>query len=156
MTAGDLAVVLAAVLCSIGFAALIVVLLRVLDLLKALRVEVAELRQETRPLLSDLRESVDGARDDLERFDRVLGSAEAISDAMSSTTRVTRAAFSVPVIKTIAFASGGRRAARRLRGKDDEGRAALASRDTRAIEARRGAGADDGAAARRDSKARRR
>ena len=33
MTAGELAVVLAAVLCSIGFAALIVVLLRVLDTL---------------------------------------------------------------------------------------------------------------------------
>ena len=37
MTAGDLAVVLAAVLCSIGFAALIVVLMRVLDTMKSLR-----------------------------------------------------------------------------------------------------------------------
>ena len=44
MTAGELAVVLAAVLCCIGFAALIVVLMRVLDTLKALRSEVSTLR----------------------------------------------------------------------------------------------------------------
>ncbi len=115
MTAGDLAVILAAVLCSIGFAALIVVLLRVLDMLRALRTEVAELRHETRPLLADLRASVDDARDDLDRFDRVLGSAEAISGAVSGTTRVAKAAFSTPVIKTIALATGTRRAARRMR-----------------------------------------
>jgi uncharacterized protein YoxC len=120
MTAGDLAIVIAAVLCSIGFAALIVVLLRVLDMLKALRTEVHDLRQETRPLLADLRSSVDDARDDLDRFDRVLGSAEAISEAVSGTTRVARVAFSTPVIKTIALASGTRKAARRMRGKVDQ------------------------------------
>jgi hypothetical protein len=41
VTAGELAVILAAVLCSIGFAALIVVLLRVLDAMRLLRAEVA-------------------------------------------------------------------------------------------------------------------
>ena len=88
MTAGELAVVLAAVLCCIGFAALIVVLLRVLDTMRTLRGEVVSLRQETGPLLAELRLStadakatVDEARDDLDRFDRVLGSAEAISGA---------------------------------------------------------------------------
>ena len=40
MTAGDLAIVLAAVLLTLGFAALIVVLLRVLDTLRSLRLEV--------------------------------------------------------------------------------------------------------------------
>ena len=122
MSAGDLAVTLAALLCAIGFAALIVVLMRVLDTLKALRVEVESLRRETGPLLADLRESTDEARDamdtareDLERFDRVLGSAEAISDAMSGTSRVARVAFSTPVIKTVALATGTGRAARRLR-----------------------------------------
>ena len=88
MTAGELAVVVAAVLCSIGFAALIVVLVRVLDTMRSLRGEVTSLRDETRPLLAELRASTDAAnatmaeaRDDLQRFDRVLGSAEVISDA---------------------------------------------------------------------------
>ncbi len=104
MTAGELAVLMAAVLCSIGFAALVVVLVRVLDSLRELRREVSDLRSETRPLLHDLRistiearETVDEARSDLERFDRVLGSAEAIGDAVS--VHVARTAFSAPMIK---------------------------------------------------------
>jgi hypothetical protein len=125
MTAGDLAVTLAALLCAIGFAALIVVLVRVLDTLKALRGEVESLRSETRPLLDELRNStiearttMDTARTDLERFDRVLGSAEAISEAVEGSGRVARTAFSAPVIKVAGFAAGTRRTVRRLRRRD--------------------------------------
>ena len=122
MTAGQLALVVAAVLCCLGFAALVVVLFRVLDTLGAVRSEVASLRSETRPLLAELRSSTDDARTtmadarhDLERFDRVIGSAEAISGAVNSGGRVARAALSAPVIKTAAFATGTTRAMRRLR-----------------------------------------
>jgi len=125
MTAGDLAIVLAAVLCCIGFAALIVVLYRVLDTMRALRNEVASLRQETGPLLDELRSStadanaaVTAARRDLERFDRVLGSAEAISGAVAGGSRVARAALSTPMIKTAALATGTTRAVRRFRRKE--------------------------------------
>jgi hypothetical protein len=125
MTAGELAVVLAAVLCSIGFAALIVVLFRVMDTMRSLRGEVASLRLETGPLLAELRASTDDARstmaearDDLDRFDRVLGSAEAISGAVVGGSRVARAALSAPVIKTAALATGTTRAVRRLRRKE--------------------------------------
>jgi hypothetical protein len=123
MTAGELAVLLAAVLCCIGFAALVVVLTRVLDALRTLRADVASLRAETGPLLAELQRStadasavVAEAREDLDRFDRVLGSAEAISGAMAGTGRVARAALSTPVIKTAAIATGTTRAVRRLRG----------------------------------------
>ncbi|MEI6401983.1 MAG: DUF948 domain-containing protein [Actinomycetota bacterium] len=125
MTAGELAVLLAAVLCCIGFAALVVVLMRVLDSLKSLREEVAHLRAETGPLLAELRSStesaaamIDEARDDLDRFDRVLGSAEAISSAVQGSGAIARAALSTPVIKTAALATGTQRAWRRLRRKD--------------------------------------
>ena len=124
MTAGELAVLLAAVLCAIGFAALVVVLLRVQDSLREVRGEVQALRAETRPLIDDLRRStlearaaMDEARDDLDRFDRVLGSAEAISGAVAGGSRVARAALSAPVIKTTALATGTRRAVRRWRGR---------------------------------------
>lgn len=125
MTAGELAVLLAAVLCCIGFAALVVVLMRVLDSLKALRGEVESLRSETRPLLAELtsstadaRAAIDEARDDLDRFDRVLGSAEAISGAVAGGSRVARAALSAPVIKTVALGTGTKRAVRRLRRRE--------------------------------------
>jgi hypothetical protein len=118
MTAGELAVVLAAVLCTLGFAALVLVLARVLEALREMRAEVASLRAETRPLLEDLTAAVDDARDDLDRFDRVLGSAEAISANVAGASRVTRMALSTPVIKTVALASGTSRAASRLRRRD--------------------------------------
>lgn len=125
MTAGELAVIIAAVLCCIGFAALVVVLLRVLDTLRVLRAEVERLHTETAPLLRELssstaeaRDAVEQARHDLDRFDRVLGSAEAISGAVSGGGRVARAALSAPVIKTVALGTGTKRAVRRLRRKE--------------------------------------
>jgi ABC-type transporter Mla subunit MlaD len=115
MSAGDLAVVIAVLLCALGFTALVVVLMRVLAALAELRREISELRAETRPLLAELRASVDDARDDLDRFDRVLGSAEAISANVEGVSRVARIAFSTPLIKTVALASGTSRTASRLR-----------------------------------------
>ncbi len=122
MTTGEVLLVAAIVLLAIGFAALIVVLLRVHDTTNHLRREVTDLRDETRMLIDDLRistdearDSVDEARHDLERFDRVLGSAEAIGDAVGST--VARSAFSSPAIKAAGIARGASRAVARLRGK---------------------------------------
>ena len=137
MTAGDLAIVVGTVLCAIGFAALIVVLVRVLDTLRSLRAEVESLRNETRPLLAELqastneaRATMDEARHDLDRFDRVLGSAEAISDAVSGSGRVARVALSTPMIKAAGIATGTSRVIRRLRGSD---RTALAAVDSTAV-----------------------
>ena len=103
MTAGELALVVAVVLCAIGFAAIVVLLLRVHDTLRLVRHEVAALRAETGPLLDELRQSADDARTamdtaraDLDRFDRVLGSAEAIGTAVAGSGRITRAALSAP------------------------------------------------------------
>jgi hypothetical protein len=122
MTAGELVVVLAALLLTIGFAALVVVLLRVLDTLRDVRREVTDLRAQTAPLLHELRattdearSTVDEARADLERFDQVLGSAEAIGDAVGG--RVARTAFSSPAIKVAGLARGTSRAVARLRGQ---------------------------------------
>jgi ABC-type transporter Mla subunit MlaD len=101
------------------------VLMRVLDSLKALRGEVESLRAETRPLLrelssstADARAAMVEAREDLDRFDRVLGSAEAISGAVSGGSRIARAALSAPVIKTVAIGTGTKRAFSRLGRKE--------------------------------------
>ena len=122
MSTGEVLLVAAIVLLAIGFALLIVVLLRVLDVTNNLRNEVTDLRAETRMLIDDLRisaddarETVDEARQDLERFDRVLGSAEAIGDAVGST--VARGAFSSPSIKAAGLVRGASRTVARLRRK---------------------------------------
>lgn len=122
MNAGDLAVTLAATLCAIGFAALIIAIVRVLDSVRYLREAVDALRTETRPLLAELRDTtieartaMNTARADLQRFDRVLGSAEAISGAVEGGSRVTRTALSAPVIKVVGIWTGLRRGIRRFR-----------------------------------------
>jgi hypothetical protein len=122
MTAGELVLILLALLLVIGFTALIVVLLRVHDTLRDLRQDVVQLRAETGPLLEEMRtttdeakNTVDEARTDLERFDKVLGSAEAIGDAVGG--RVARTVFSSPAIKAAGFAKGTARTWSRLRGK---------------------------------------
>jgi hypothetical protein len=121
MTTGELLLVVAAVLCVIAFTALIVVLLRVLDAMRDMRREVDQLRLETAPLISELiattdeaRATIDQARADLERFDNVLGSAEAIGDAVGG--RVARTTFSAPMIKAAGLARGTSRTISRLRG----------------------------------------
>lgn len=122
MSTGEVLLVAGAVLMAIAFAAVAIVLLRLLDTLRAVRQELDDLRAQTQPLLSDLQAATTdaertmvAARADLERFDRVLGSAEAIGDAVSGTSRVARAAFSTPAIKAAGIATGTSRAVRRLR-----------------------------------------
>ena len=122
MTTAEIVLVAAIVLCAIGLAGLAVSLMRVLDALSALRVEVAELREQSRRMVTELRHSTDEARDavgaareDLVRFDRVLGSAEAISSAVGRGGGAARRVFAAPVIKGVGVVTGVRRAVDRLR-----------------------------------------
>ena len=124
VSAGELALVVGAVLCAVGFAALAVTLVRVRDSLAELRREVAALRTESAAVIGELREStaaaadtVAAARADLERFDRILGSAEAIGSALDGGSRLGRAALSAPMIKAAGIATGTSRAVRRLRSE---------------------------------------
>lgn len=129
MTIQEFALLIAVVLLISGFCALIVLLLRLSDSLKQLESEMSSWRRDISPLVESLREStqearlaMDEARSDLGRFDRVLGSAEAISGAVEGSARATRVALSTPVIKIAAFASGTSRAARRIRSSEKETR----------------------------------
>ena len=126
MTAGELAVVLAAVLCCIGFAALIVVLVRVLDTLRSLRGEVDVVARRDRPAARRAA-GVDRRRQG-RRWPRP---ATTSSDSTGCSVRPRRSAArwravagspgprsSTPVIKTAALATGTSRAVRRLRRKE--------------------------------------
>lgn len=132
--------VVAAVLCVIAFTALIVVLIRVLDALRDVRGEVDELRAETTPLILELvatteeaKVTLDQARADLDRFDEVLGSAEAIGNAVSG--RVARTTFSAPMIKAAGFARGTSRTISRLRGVPQQRRIAAVERPVLEVQA---------------------
>ena len=122
VTAGELALVVGAVLCALAFAALAVTLVRLRDTVAELRTELVLLRTETGEMVGQLRDSTAAAeaamaeaRADLDRFDQVLGSAEAISSAVGRGNRIGRAALSAPMIKAAGIATGTTRAVRRLR-----------------------------------------
>ena len=81
----------------------------------------------------EARATVDEARADLERFDRVLGSAEAIGDAVGG--RVARTTFSSPMIKAAGFARGTSRTIARLRGGSERTSTPVDRRSRRAADA---------------------
>jgi hypothetical protein len=146
VSAAELVLVVGAVLVVLAFVALVVVLVRVLDALASLRAEVDALRAETGPLLTELRTTtvearaaMATAREDLDRFDRVLGSAEAIGDAVTGSGRVARTALSAPVIKAAGLAAGTSRAVSRLRRKPVERSHAIEVVSAEQLPRRRGA-----------------
>jgi hypothetical protein len=107
------------------FAALVIVVLcyamaGLVRTLRALRESVDELRQETLPLVADLRTTVVQASSDLDRVDNLIGRAESISATVDSASRLAYLAFSNPVIKMLAFGAGTARAARRFRRRRED------------------------------------
>ena len=115
MSGGEMALVIGTVLCALAFAALAVTLVRVRDTVCELRRDMAELRAVTDRTQSVTVAAIAEARADLDRFDRPLGSAEAISGAVGRGGRATRVAMSTPMIKAAGIATGTSRAVKRLR-----------------------------------------
>ena len=115
MSAGDLALVVATVLCALGFTALVVALVFVLRSLSDLRGAVDKLTAETEPLLAEMRRSLDEARGDLDGSTRCSARPRRSRRRSKARRASARVAFSTPVIKTVAIASGTTRAARRFR-----------------------------------------
>ncbi len=79
---------------------------------------VAALQRSVRELQAgviDLRAAVADADRTLEGADTVLAAAESVSARVDDATRLAHQAFSTPVIKRLAIASGTSEAARKLR-----------------------------------------
>jgi hypothetical protein len=121
VSASDAAAVIVA--CA-SVAALLVLLYAIRALaitLQALRRTIDDLRRETLPVVAELRSAAQQANNELARVDTLLGTAESISATVDSASRLAYLAFSNPLIKTLAFASGTGRAARRLRRARENG-----------------------------------
>lgn len=115
MSATELAALIVAIASVVAVVLLTFALIAVTKTLKAVREAVDLLRSETLPVMADLGETVRTANLELERLDSVLGTAESIGGTVDSASRLAYLAFSNPVIKAIALASGTGRAAQRLR-----------------------------------------
>jgi hypothetical protein len=115
MDASDTAAVIVAVASGIAVVVLVFAIVALTRTLGLLRQSIEEIRRETLPVVAEMRSAVGQANADLERVDTLLGTAESISTTLDSASRLAYLTFSNPIIKTLAFASGTGRAARRFR-----------------------------------------
>ena len=118
MTASDLAAIIVAVASIIGVAVLVVALIALPRTLSTLRMSIEELRRETLPVIDELQRTVTQANTDLERLDTLLDSATSVTNTVDSASHLAYLAFSNPIIKAIALASGTAKAAKALRRRD--------------------------------------
>jgi hypothetical protein len=115
MDTSDTAAVIVAVASGMAVLVLVYAIVQLTRTLAVLRESIEEVRRETLPVVVEMRTAVGQASADLERVDTLLGTAESISTTLDSASRLAYLTFSNPVIKTLAFASGTGRAARRFR-----------------------------------------
>jgi len=117
LSGGEIALIVLA-----GFWALLVVFLalvlvnlfRVLESTKTL---IDGIRQETVPLLSEVRTSVTKVNRELDRADTIMSSAGNITKTVERVSAVVEQAVSSPLIKAVAFGAGASRALKRLKGE---------------------------------------
>lgn len=117
MSASDLAAIIVAVASVLGVVVLVLALVSLTKTLSTIRLSIEEMRRETMPVIDELQRTVSQANADLERLDTLLDSATSVTQTVDSASQLAYLAFSNPIIKAIAFASGTARAARSFRRK---------------------------------------
>lgn len=119
MSASELAAIIVAIASIVGVAVLVLALLSLTKTLATLRLSIEELRRETLPVIDELNRTVTQANTDLERLDSLLDSATSVTNTVDSASHLAYLAFSNPIIKAIAFATGTAKAAKAFRrGRD--------------------------------------
>lgn len=112
VAATDAVAVGVSVVSTLVVTALLGAALYVLRAARAVRREAAALAEEAGRLLGELDRAVGQAGSQIERVDRMVGSAEAISDAVGSASRLVGGVVAEPLIKLVALGSGLARGAR--------------------------------------------
>ena len=115
LSAADLAVVVVTGSAIVAVVVLLYVLQRALVALREVRAALDAITDQVVPLVDELARSVTDANAELDRVNRLVGSAESISATVDATSKLAYRALSAPVIKTVAITSGASRAAKRLR-----------------------------------------
>ena len=117
MSAGEVAAVVASVAAGILVVGLLFTLGAAIRTMAVMRRTVEDLRRETVPLLADVHTAVREATGRLDQVGPVLDRTGSISGTVDSATRLAFRAFSTPLIKVMALASGGAKAIRTLRNR---------------------------------------
>lgn len=115
LTAGDLAAIIVAIASVVAVVLLVFVVVAVNRTLTEVRLSVEQLRRETLPVVDELHRTVTTANTELQRLDVFLDSATSVTTTVDSASHLAYLAFSNPLIKVMALATGTAKAARALR-----------------------------------------
>jgi hypothetical protein len=114
MSAGQIAVLVASILCFVAVAGLVVALRSLQLQVRMLRRVADDLRRQTVPLVADAQRVVDQAATEMERVGAVLDSTESVHATVDSASKLAYRAFANPVVKVLAVRAGAATGIRRL------------------------------------------
>ncbi len=117
MSGGDWALLILAVFWAVLVVFLAIVSVNLFRVLDSTRQLLDGLREQTIPLLGDVRTTVQSLNKELERTDVILTSAGTITRRAERITGLVDEFVSQPLIKAISFAAGARRALKRFQGE---------------------------------------
>ena len=115
ISVGGVAGLIAAVAWAVLVLVLGLVFVNLFRVLESTKMLIDGIREETVPLLAEVKNTVTGVNRELERADGLLESAGNIAKSGERLAHVVEQAVSSPLIKVIAFGAGASRAVRRLR-----------------------------------------
>lgn len=117
--AGDISLIILAAFWGLLVLFLALVLLVMFRVLESTKQLIDGIRSETVPLLGEVKNTVTGVNQELERVDTVMESAGKMAKSVERITVVVEQTVSNPLIKFAAFAAGASRAFRRVGKKED-------------------------------------
>ncbi|HEX9376589.1 MAG TPA: DUF948 domain-containing protein [Actinomycetota bacterium] len=117
LTGGDIALIILAAFWGVLVIFLGVVLWVTSTVLQSTKTLVDGIRDETVPLLGEVKITVTSVNKELDRVDTIMESAGRIAGSAQRITAVVEQTVNNPLIKVAAFAAGAGRAIRRLRGE---------------------------------------
>jgi uncharacterized protein YoxC len=115
-SAGDIALIILAAFWGVLVCFLAIVLLTTFRVMESTKMLIDGIRQETVPLLHEVKGTVTGVNKELERVDTVMESAGRIASSVSRLTAAIEHTVTNPLIKFAAFTAGAGAAIKRLRG----------------------------------------
>lgn len=122
MSAGQIAVLIAATACVLVFVGLLVVVSMLRHQVRRLDAIADELRQRTMPLVVEAHRVVDQAATEMERVGAVLDSTESVHSTVDAASKLAYRAFANPVVKVLAVRAGASGGLRRLLSATPAGR----------------------------------
>jgi hypothetical protein len=124
LTGGDTALIVLASFWGLLVLALCVVLLNTFRVLESTKMTIDAMREETVPLLREIKISIEKTNREIDRVDGMLESASGIVTRVEKLSGLVEEAASSPLVKIISFGAGIRKGfAKAKRGKAKKGKA---------------------------------